>query len=152
LRGIWGKLENLVLKQAKTEKYCVFSGPLLDDDDPVFNGFDDVGEVEIQIPRNYWKIIVAVGEEGLEAFGFSLEQDLTNVDFEASRAVEFDVSDEWIERMVSIEGLEEQIGNIRFGKSIKDADAFDTASGNELLAAPEAASIEKAGGTRVSHR
>jgi endonuclease G len=152
LQGIWGKLENLVLKQAKTEKYCVFSGPLFDDDDPVFNGFDDVGEVEIQIPRNYWKIIVAVGEAGLEAFGFSLEQDLTSVDFEVTRAVEFDVSDEWIERMVPIEDLEEQIGNIRFAKSIKDADTFDTPSGNELLAAPEAVSIEKVRVTRASNR
>jgi hypothetical protein len=44
------------------------------------------------------------------------------------------VSDEWIERMVSIEVLEEQIGNIRFAKSIRDADTFGTATGNELLA------------------
>jgi len=52
------------------------------DDDPVFVGEDLAGPVRVPIPRTYWKIVVVRGEQGAEAFGFVLEQNLANVDLE----------------------------------------------------------------------
>ncbi|MFC1765195.1 DNA/RNA non-specific endonuclease [Planctomycetota bacterium] len=131
LRGIWGKLENFILKQAKTETYCVFSGPLLQNDDRVFEGKDNRGKVWIRIPSSYWKIVVARTASETRAYAFLLEQDLSGV------PLEFAVTDKWAESMVSIDDLEDMIHSIRFPKVIKDADQYDTALGAELFRAEE---------------
>jgi tripartite-type tricarboxylate transporter receptor subunit TctC len=65
-RDNWGALEDLVLKQAKTERYCLFAGPVLKDDDPEFVGVDDLGGIKIRIPRKYWKVIVARDGDSLK--------------------------------------------------------------------------------------
>ena len=49
--GIWGRLENSVLNEAKDERLCVFAGPVLSASDPKFKGVDDDGEVHVRIPR-----------------------------------------------------------------------------------------------------
>ena len=41
--GLWGELENYVLKQAKAERLSVFAGPVLSDDDEWFEGRDRRG-------------------------------------------------------------------------------------------------------------
>ena len=46
----WGDLENLVQAQTRAEKAILFSGPVLADDDQVFNGRDIHGRVAIMIP------------------------------------------------------------------------------------------------------
>src|SRR5690606_42020160 len=50
LGGLWGDLENLILKQAKTERYCLFAGPLLRNKDQRFNGVDHAGPTRVRIP------------------------------------------------------------------------------------------------------
>lgn len=104
--GLWGKLENVVLKEAQTEKLCVFAGPVLKDDDPVFAGVDDDGPVQVRIPRSYWKVIVAVSDGALQSFGFLLEQDLSDVDFE------FQLSLEWERRLVKLDELQDTVGTL----------------------------------------
>lgn len=126
--GIWGKLENNVLKQAKNEKLCVFSGPVLLDNDPEFSGKNNGDEVIIKIPRAYWKIIVALNQEDkLQAFGFLLAQDLSKVQFE------FDIDKEWEPYLISISDLEKLTTNIRFMDLIKSADQYNTIIGEEIL-------------------
>ena len=117
--GIWGRLENSVLRQARTERYCVFSGPLLLADDPVFHGINNDKPIEVQIPRAYWKIIVARTPEGeLQTFSFLLTQDLSRVAFE------FDVAEEFVPFRISVQELEERTINIVFPRILKDADRF----------------------------
>ena len=117
--GIWGRLENSVLRQARTERYCVFSGPLLLADDPVFHGINNDKPIEVQIPRAYWKIIVARTPEGeLQTFSFLLTQDLSRVAFE------FDVAEEFVPFRISVQELEERTINIVFPRILKDADQF----------------------------
>ena len=96
----WGDLEILVQKETKAEKAIVFAGPVFSADDPVFSGKDSHGTVKIKIPQKYWKIIVTRGDDGPEAFGFVLEQDFGNVDFE------FAVPSKWKPHAASIEEIE----------------------------------------------
>jgi endonuclease G len=137
LRGIWGRLENEVLRQAKTEKYCMFSGPVLRKDDPIFKGVNHKEGVEVKIPRAYWKIIVAKNEFGdLESFGFLLAQDLSRVAFE------FDVKEEWVPYMVSIDHLQKVTTNIAFPPVVKRADQYDTVKGQDIRDANELKDID----------
>ncbi len=125
--GKWGNLENNILKQAKNEKLCVFSGPLLKDNDPIFKGMNFRNNVEIPIPKAYWKVIIAVTEDGtLQSFAFLLSQDLSRVHFE------FDVQEEWKAYMVSIKYLEDITNNIGFHKDVIDADQFELESGGSI--------------------
>ena len=50
LQGGRGQLENLILKQAKTERYSLFAGPVFRDDDRVFRGVDDDGTIRVVDP------------------------------------------------------------------------------------------------------
>jgi endonuclease G len=84
----WGALENMVQQRTSAEKVCVFSGPVLDKDDRYFHGLVKGGaKVSIQIPRRYWKIIVANNDGKPAAFGFVLDQELSDVDLHAEMAV-----------------------------------------------------------------
>lgn len=115
-RGVWGLLENLIEAQGRVERYSLFAGPLLAADDPVFVGVDDDGPIQVRIPRAYWKVVVARGQAGLEAFGFLLEQDLTQVAFE------FAVDRVWRARMIPLKTLQDRIGLIRFPRAVMRAD------------------------------
>lgn len=115
-RGVWGLLENLIEAQGRVERYSLFAGPLLAADDPVFVGVDDDGQTQVKIPRAYWKVVIARGQAGLEAFGFLLEQDLTQVAFE------FAVDPVWRARMVPLKTLQDRIGLIRFPRTVMRAD------------------------------
>jgi endonuclease G, mitochondrial len=66
--GLWGKLENFIMKQAKKEKYCLFAGPVLSDEDEEFEGLDERGPVKVKIPSRYWKVVVARDGQGVQAF------------------------------------------------------------------------------------
>ncbi|MGH1481840.1 MAG: DNA/RNA non-specific endonuclease [Geminicoccales bacterium] len=126
LRGLWGQLENHVAAESKTEKLCVFSGPVLKADDPVFNGVDDAGSVRVKIPIAFWKVIAAANEGALNVFAFKLEQDLNDVAFE------FQVTPKWQQHQLSLKDLEQELGSIRFPKSLHDADQASTSIGKAI--------------------
>lgn len=86
----WGDFENEVGKQSRKEKLILFSGPVLDPKDRWFRGLDDTGSVRVQVPKRFWKIVVAKGTNGPEAFGFVLEQDVMDI-----TEKEFAVSATW---------------------------------------------------------
>ena len=100
----WGDLENFIQKQTKAEKAIVFAGPIFRDDDPVFVGRDKHGRVEIPIPQSYWKIVVVKGDDGPEAYGFVLDQDLSDVDMR-----ELTVPGNWKDKQVAISMLEDAL-------------------------------------------
>lgn len=114
--GLWGELEEVVLKQAEDEKLCVFSGPILDDADERFRGLDSSGEVLIQIPAAYWKVIVARKGRGIESFAFILEQDLSSV------PLEFDLPSVWKTRRVKVTDVETRAGLFKFPNEVRDND------------------------------
>jgi endonuclease G len=136
--GIWGQLENLVLTQAKTERYCLLAGPVLAADDPVFVGQDDDGAVRVQIPRRFFKVVVARGEDGkaVEAFAFLLEQDLSDT------PLELIVDAEWRSRMISIDQLERRTGLLSFDQSLHDGDQITTPKGEAIQGHPAIGRVE----------
>lgn len=119
----WGDLENVVLKEARTERLCVFAGPVLDDRDRVFHGVGDGGvPILARIPLRFWKVVVARVDNKLAAFGFVLEQDLSDVAFE------FVVPPEFVPYMYPLKEIETMTGVV-FHKDILKADQYGTNEG-----------------------
>lgn len=68
-KDLWAGLEDYLLQAATRGKkrLSVFSGPVLSADDPLYRG--------VAIPRQFWKVAVAVGEDGKPtAMGFLASQ------------------------------------------------------------------------------
>jgi endonuclease G len=124
----WGDLENLVQAETKAEKAVLFSGPVLASDDPEFDGRDVHGQVRLRIPRAFWKIVVVNGDDGPEAFGFVLEQDLSAV----PTPEEFAVPTRWKKFMRSIGAIEEMLGGLVKLSELKRYDRYDTEEGRRM--------------------
>lgn len=123
----WGDLENHVLSSAASERLCVFAGPVLAAADEVFVGVGDGGkQIRAKIPSRFWKVIVAAVEDGLAAFGFVLEQDLSDVQWE------FIVPDAFAAVMYRLADITAMTG-VKFADDIAAADQYDTVPGQELV-------------------
>ncbi|MFI6002492.1 DNA/RNA non-specific endonuclease [Streptomyces sp. NPDC051366] len=68
--GIWGELENALFEEIEVEglRVSVFGGPVFQDDDRVFRG--------VQLPREFWKVLVYSENGTLKAKAFLLTQNL----------------------------------------------------------------------------
>ncbi len=124
--GEWGELENHIFKQSKSEKLCVFAGPVLKADDRIFQGVDDDGAVQVRIPSAYWKVVAANADGTLEVFAFKLEQDLTDVAFE------FALTQDWKARQIPLRELEDDLDGVRFDQALHDADQAGTDAGEAV--------------------
>lgn len=114
--GIWGKLENFIGAQADKEVYCLFAGPILDDNDVLFDGVDQNGAVKVRIPRRFWKVVCAVKSGKLQVFPFILEQEVADL------VKEFDLTAEWKHSLVSLKALEKELKLVKFPKLYHTAD------------------------------
>lgn len=122
----WGDLENHVLAEAANERLCMFAGPVLAASDEVFAGVGDGGStIRAKIPARFWKVIVARVQDGLAAYGFVLEQDLSNVD------LEFTVPAAFAPAMYPLADIEAMAGVV-FADAIRDADQYETTRGAEV--------------------
>lgn len=128
-RGLWGKLETVVLEQGamlqqgRTARISVFNGPIFKDSDPVFRG--------IQVPMDFYKIILWLSDsKALKATAFRLSQTelVDTIDFEA---IDIDQNAEFAAYQVSIVSLEKETG-IDFS-GIIPFDTFDATSSHESL-------------------
>ena len=67
---LWAGLEDYILDHADNEQFkaSVFSGPLLEDDDPEYRG--------VRLPRQFWKVVVMAKSPGLlSATAYLLSQE-----------------------------------------------------------------------------
>ncbi len=124
--GIWGKLENIILSQAKTEKYCVFAGPVLSRKDKIFIGVDERGELRFQVPQAYWKIVVARVGDSVQAFAFLLKQDLSDT------SLEFAVNDQWKNFMLPLKTLDRMLVNLKLPAVLIEDDQFEQPTAQAL--------------------
>lgn len=117
-KGRWGKLEldlleqGIELEQGKSAKYCVFSGPLFDEDDPVFKG--------VQVALGFFKVVVwyNAAKKKLQTTCFVLSQKklVGEIEFEVLHFDEIFQTNQ-----VPIHDIEKRTGLI-FDASIKDID------------------------------
>ena len=121
----WGDLENEIQSQGKLEKLSILAGPILSDADKSFEGKDDFGPIQIQIPREFWKVVLASDNGTLAAYAFILQQDLQNV------PEEFRVTATWKPYLVSLAALEERLSGFVFAPEIHAADRSSD-DGHEL--------------------
>jgi endonuclease G, mitochondrial len=122
----WGDLENLVQQETKAEKAITFSGPILAADDPLFNGRDQTGRVLVRIPRKFWKIVLVKGDTGPQAYGFVLEQDLSNVQLEMA------VPEQWRRFMRSIAEIEKSLNGLATLDFLQQFDQIDSEEGRRI--------------------
>lgn len=122
----WGELEKFISKQSDRERLCIFSGPVLSADDRMFVGVDDRGPISIQIPSQFWKVVVAAQGNKLQSFAFVLRQDLRGV------PLEFAVTGVWRRHMISIRALEDLLKTVRFPEAVRRADQSASESGRRL--------------------
>jgi endonuclease G len=121
----WGDLENLVLKDAKSERYCQFAGPVLRSDDSTFVGTAGNGvNLRVKIPSQYWKVIVVENDTGVAAYGFVLEQDLSDVPLEFAPGA-------FAKFMEPLADIAMKAG-IEFPDIVLNADQFGTTEGEEM--------------------
>jgi endonuclease G, mitochondrial len=123
----WGDLENDVLSQAANERLCVFAGPVLNAKDRVFHGVGADGvALRARIPSRFWKVIVARVPEGIASYGFVLEQELSDVEFE------FVPTEDFVPVMYPLREITAMTG-VEFDPAIVVADQFDAVRGVELI-------------------
>jgi endonuclease G len=127
----WGDLENMVQKETNAEKAIVFSGPVLAANDPIFEGLSLDGPVKVRIPRKFWKIVVVEGEGGLEAYGFVLKHDLSDV---VMRPEEFAVPVRWQRFMKPIGDIEALLKGLVTMEDLRAVDRFDSSEGVRMRA------------------
>ena len=118
----WGDLESHLQRAAKRdmEKVVIYAGPIFKRNDRWFSGKDEAGAVRIQIPTKFWKIIVAKGDGGSEAYGFILEQDVRAITEE-----EFFVTEEWIGKMARIADIEAELRGWVSLAALEGIDRYD---------------------------
>ncbi|MGV2337297.1 MAG UNVERIFIED_CONTAM: DNA/RNA non-specific endonuclease [Planctomycetaceae bacterium] len=114
----WGDLEKLIEDETTAERVIVFSGPVLAPSDKRFNGFDTSGPVKVQIPRQFWKIVIANTDDGPKAFGFVLRQKLTGV------PLEFAVPEDWEPYQTPIAEIEKLLFGLATLDWCKEHDAL----------------------------
>lgn len=127
----WGDLENHVLASAAKERLTLFAGPVLDPSDTVFHGVGNQGaRIRAKIPTRYWKVVIApvLDGDGIAAFGFVLEQDLSDVAFEYVPAEEYVPAAEFVPYMEPLAEIAEMAG-VTFDPILLGADQFDTVRG-----------------------
>lgn len=114
----WGDLEELIEDETTAERVIVFSGPVLDPTDKRFSGVDSQGPVKVQIPKQFWKIVIAKTANGPKAFGFVLRQKLTSV------PLEFTVPEDWQPYQTPIAEIEELLFGLVSLEWCKEHDAL----------------------------
>jgi endonuclease G len=117
----WGALENMIQKQTSAEKVCVISGPVLADDDRYFHGLvKSRTEISVQIPKAFWKIVVASQGGKPVAFGFKLDQELLRINLHD----EFIVPDVWRQFLRPIQEIEAGLNGLALLTSLKEWDQY----------------------------
>jgi endonuclease G len=139
----WGALEKMVEDETAAEKVCVFSGPVLDEGDQFFHGLiKSRVPVSVQIPQRYWKIIVANVGGQPAAYGFVLDQDLSDVDLHAEMAI----PDAWKDYLRPISEIESYLNGLARLPELRSWDQYDVvkSGGSESVAAGGAAAASPA--------
>lgn len=111
--GIWGRLEDAVFSEVDVQdlRISVFGGPVFHEDDRVFR--------QVQVPREFWKLLLFVEGGKLKAKAFLLTQNLNAL--EALDLDQFKVF------QVNVSEIEDRCG-ITFSNEVRTAGAMRLAA------------------------
>ncbi len=117
--GLWGQLEDVIKDRAEGgfERLSIFAGPVLADDDPDAYG--------IKYPVRFWKVVAAIVDGALEAYGFVLDQSATIDEF-GLEVIDFG---KFTIHQRSLNEIEAMTG-VRFPQVLRSADVL---LGNEAI-------------------
>lgn len=117
----WLSLENYVLENARTAgfKVCVFTGPVFRDDDPSYS--------KVKVPTDFWKVVVAIDADTkkLLSSAYLLSQEGL-MPKEGFRYGPFKTYQVPLTRV-------QDIADLKFSKSIRDADVFSASEAEEMI-------------------
>ena len=118
----WLSLENYVLENARTEgfKTCVFTGSVFRIDDPIYS--------DVQVPTDFWKVVVAIDADtqNLLTSAYLLSQEGL-MPTEGFRYGPFKTYQVPVKRV-------EELADLKFSKSVRDADVFKGDEIREMIA------------------
>ncbi|MFJ6784403.1 DNA/RNA non-specific endonuclease [Streptomyces yangpuensis] len=108
-RGVWGRLEDALFAEVEVDdlKVSAFGGPVFQEDDRFYR--------DVQIPREFWKVLAYVEQGQLKAKAFLLTQNLNQL--EALELDEFRVF------QVALSEVESR-GRFRFPAALRNADTL----------------------------
>jgi endonuclease G len=115
-RGAWAQLEERVQELGRRTPLVVFAGPVLSAEDPIFVGQENENPAGVQIPRQFWKIVVDFELGRLRASAFILRQDLSGVNVQPAS---MEPEGAW---RISVSELEAILGIVSFPAEIHNAD------------------------------
>lgn len=125
---LWQGIENQVLDNARIDdiRVTVFTGTVLDDDDPlyrndVFDGF--------RVPLKFWKI--AVWEDDGELSALAMIADQSDALRELPETAEAIDDDEGVRDFVTTVIDIEQLTGLDFGEEVREADLYQHIGGGE---------------------
>ncbi|CAM3734601.1 DNA/RNA non-specific endonuclease [Nocardioides zeicaulis] len=103
--GVWGLLENAVLAlDGLTERrLSVFAGPVLTDDDPTYRNL-------VQLPREFWKVVIYRVADELRFKAFLLTQNLDGIEPLRPDDLEDPFLDDFDTYLVGLDVLEDRTG------------------------------------------
>jgi endonuclease G len=123
-RGAWGELENQIKAEAQRSgaRLSIFAGPVLASEDPEALG--------VQYPLRYWKVLFAVEDAELRAYGFILDQSRVVARYGLGLDKELDF-EAFVEHQTSLQDIEASTG-VAFARRLHEADALAGASPVEI--------------------
>ncbi len=126
LKGLWGLLENAVFDEAEPRdlKVSLLAGPILDRSDPPYRRPEE--GLDVQIPTEFWKIVIFRNEEGEVALrGYVLTQ--KNLVSDVARPESFELEEfRWFQ--VPIADIGARTG-IRFPAALKKIESLPKPEG-----------------------
>jgi endonuclease G len=103
--GVWGLLENavLALDGLAERRLSVFAGPVLADADPTYRNL-------VQLPREFWKVVIYRVDDELRLKAFLLTQNLDGIEALAPDDPEDQFLDDFDTYLVGLDVLEDRTG------------------------------------------
>jgi endonuclease G len=129
--GIWGRFEEHIQREVKAEggRMTVFAGPVLNPEDPR-HGYGE--GTEIQVPMEFWKVVVCVGQSDGPAeklaYGFVFDQTepVKRLGYERMNMEDYEVY------QMPITEITKKTG-IVFDPSVVEADVLETGGAPERV-------------------
>ncbi len=139
---LWQGIENYLLRNAwaTDSKVCVLTGPVFADDDPVYA--DKTGTEQIQVPLQFWKILVWSENGALKSLALVADQSKTMEKKPEGEAFVDDDQLALMENFLTTVAKVEKLTGFEFGDAVSQADirfGQQNASADE----PEAVGVER---------